>query len=182
MSRYWSYSYTVTTGTTLTQSVWNNIFASIDSAFSSVVADVDGDKANQVRYSGLTSNYNAAGYRITGAGNGVNPQDYVTLAQLSAASLAASLPAYAAYAGRNIRNTGSTVFWASDSPSSVSYSYNGSGQVTGITETVDGYPRTTTLTYNSDGTVNTEAVTWHGVTRTRTYSYSNGQCTGSTEV
>ena len=43
---------------------------------------MDGDKANQVRYSGLTANYNAAGYRITGAGNGVNPQDYVTMAQL----------------------------------------------------------------------------------------------------
>ena len=83
---------------------------------------------------------------------------------------------------RNIRTTGSTVFWASDSPSAVSYTYNGSGQVTGVSETVDGYPRTTAYTYNSDGTVNTEAVTWHGVTRTRTYSYSNGQCTGSTEV
>ena len=181
-NRYCSYSYATVDGVTLTAAMWNGAFAAMLAGFDAVQADVDGDKANQVRYSGLTSNYNAAGYRITGAGNGVNPQDYVTLAQLSAASLAASLPAYAAYAGRNIRNTGSAVFWASDSPSSVSYSYNGSGQVTGITETVDGYPRTTTLTYNSDGTVNTEAVTWHGVTRTRTYSYSNGQCTGSTEV
>ena len=182
MSRYWSYSYSVTTGQTLTQSVWNSCFASIDAAFAAVVADVDGDKANQVRYTGLTGNYNAAGYRITGAGDAVNSQDYVTLAQLTAAGLSSALPVFATYAGRSIRNNGTLVYWATDSASSQTMAYNGSGQVTGISETVDGYPRTTTLTYNADGTVNTEAVTWHGVTRTRTYSYSNGQCTGSTEV
>ena len=189
LSRYISYSYTLVDGVTLTASIWNGVFSAIWGAFDTVQSDVDAvraeanaDKANQLRYSGLTANYNAAGYRVTGAANAINAQDYVTLAQLTAASMSSTLPSYSGFAGRSIRTTGSTVFWASDSPSAVSYTYNGSGQVTGITETVDGYQRTTTLTYNADGTVNTEAVTWHGVTRTRTFSYSNGQCTGSTEV
>lgn len=66
--------------------------------------------------------------------------------------------------------------------SAQSATYNGSGQLTGITETVDGYTRSTTLTYNSDGTLNTEAITYRGVTKTRTHSYSSGQWSGSTEV
>lgn len=66
--------------------------------------------------------------------------------------------------------------------SAQSATYNGSGQLTGITETVDGYTRSTTLTYNSDGTLNTEAITYRGVTKTRTHSYSSSQWSGSTEV
>ena len=181
-NRYCSYSYATVDGVTLTAAMWNGAFAAMLAGFDAVQADVDGDKANQVRYSGLTANYNAAGFRVTGAGNAVNPQDYVTLAQLTATAFSPALPTQSGNAGRAVRTTGTSAYWATDSASSVSYSYNGSGQVTGITETVDGYPRTTTLTYNVDGTVNTEAVTWHGVTRTRTFSYSNGQCTGSTEV
>lgn len=181
-NRYCSYSYATVDGVTLTASMWNGAFAAMLAGFDAVQTDVDGDKANQLRYSGLTGHYNAAGYRITGAGNAVNPQDYVTLAQLTAASLSASLPAYAPYAGRNIRNTGATVFWASDSPSGQTATYNGNGQLTGLSETVDGYARIRVYTYNADGTVNTETVTWHGVTRIRTHSYTNGQWAGSTEV
>ena len=189
MSRYISYSYSLVDGVTLTASIWNGVFAAVMAGFDAVQTDVDAvrseanaDKANQVRYAGLTGNLPAAGYRVTGAGNAVNPQDYVTLAQLTAASMSSALPAYAGFAGRNIRNTGSTVFWASDSPSGQTATYNGNGQLTGLSETVDGYARTSAYTYNADGTVNTETVTWHGVTRIRTHSYTNGQWTGSTEV
>lgn len=181
-NRYCNYSYALADGALLTSGVWNGVFASLIAGFDAVQADVDVDKANQARYSGLTGNLPAAGYRITGAGNAVNPQDYVTLAQLTSASMSAALPVYGAYAGRSIRNNGAIVFWASDSPSAQTPTYNGNGQLTGLTETVDGYSRTTAYTYNADGTVATEAVTWHGVTRTRTHSYSAGQWTGSTEI
>ena len=181
-NRYCSYSYATVDGVTLTAAMWNGAFAAMLAGFDAVQADVDGDKANQVRYSGLTANYNAAGFRVTGAGNAVNPQDYVTLAQLTATAFSPALPTQSGNAGRAVRTTGTSAYWATDSASAQVMTYNGSGQLTGISETVDGYPRTTTLTYNADGTVNTEAVTWHGVTRTRTFSYSNGQCTGSTEV
>lgn len=181
-NRYCNYSYATADGVTLTAGMWNGVFAAMLAGFDAVQADIDTDKANQLRYSGLTGHYNAAGYRITGAGNAVNPQDYVTLAQLTSAGLSSALPVFATYAGRSIRNNGTLVYWATDSASSQTMAYNGSGQLTGITETVDGYSKSTTYTYNADGTVNTEAITMHGVTRTRTYSYSNGQVTGSTEV
>lgn len=181
-NRYCNYSYSLTDGSLLTATVWNNVFASLIAGFDAVQSDIDTDKTNQVRYSGITGNLPAVGFRITGAGNAVNPQDYVTLAQLTAASMSAALPAYGAFAGRTIRNTGSLVYWATDSASAQTMAYNGIGQLTGITETVDGYSRTTAYTYNTDGTVNTEAITWQGITRTRTYSYTNGQVTGSTEV
>lgn len=72
--------------------------------------------------------------------------------------------------------------YESDHASSVTYSYNASSQLTGVSETVDGLSRSTTLTYNADGSVNTVAVTFDGSTKTRTFAYSAGQCTGSTEV
>jgi YD repeat-containing protein len=181
-NRYCSYSYATVDGVTLTAGMWNGAFAAMLAGFDAVQADVDGDKANQVRYSGLTANYNAAGYRITGAGNGVNPQDYVTMAQLTATAFSPALPTQSGNAGRAVRTTGASAYWATDSASAQTMAYNGNGQLTGITETVDGYSKSTSYTYNSDGTLNTEAITMHGVTRTRTYSYSNGQLTGSTEV
>lgn len=156
--------------------------AAYGSLHARIAGEVAALNASKVNTSGLTGDLSAGGYRITGAGNAVNSQDYVTLAQLTAASMSAALPAYAPYAGRNIRNTGATVFWASDSPSGQTATYNGNGQLTGLSETVDGYARTSAYTYNADGTVNTETVTWHGVTRVRTHNYTNGLWTGSTEV
>lgn len=188
-NRYCNYSYATADGVTLTAGMWNGVFAAMLAGFDAVQTDVDlvrseavADHANQARYGGMTANLNAAGYRVTGAGNAVNPQDYVTLAQLTSAGLSSALPVFATYAGRSIRNNGTLVYWATDSASAQTMAYNGSGQLTGITETVDGYSKSTTYTYNADGTVNTEAITMHGVTRTRTYSYSSGQVTGSTEV
>lgn len=114
--------------------------------------------------------------------SGDNSTKIATTAYVDQRAFSTALPSQATNNGKAIRTNGTTAFWASDSASSQTIAYNGSGQLTGITETVDGYSKSTTYTYNADGTVNTEAITMHGVTRTRTYSYSSGQVTGSTEV
>jgi len=113
---------------------------------------------------------------------GDNSTKIATTAYVDQRAFSTALPSQTANPGRSIRTNGTTAYWATDSASSQTMAYNGNGQLTGITETVDGYSRTAAYTYNVDGTINTEAITWQGVTRTRTYSYSSGQVTGSTEV
>lgn len=113
---------------------------------------------------------------------GDNSTKAASTAYVDQRAFSTALPIQAGNNGRAIRTTGALAYWATDSASSQTMAYNGSGQLTGITETVDGYSKSTAYTYNTDGTVNTEAITMHGVTRTRTYSYSSGQVTGSTEV
>ena len=113
MSRYWSYSYTVATGQTLTQSVWNNCFASIDSAFAAVVVDVDGDKANQVRYSGLTGNLPAAGFRITGApATPISSSELVSKAYVDSLAISGIGPTQAGHAGGIATTDGTTASWS----------------------------------------------------------------------
>jgi YD repeat-containing protein len=114
--------------------------------------------------------------------SGDNSTKIATTAYVDQRAFSTALPIQATNNGKAIRTNGTTAFWASDSASSQTMAYNGNGQLTGITETVDGYSKSTTYTYNADGTVNTETVTWHGVTRIRTHNYTNGQWTGSTEV
>ena len=56
--------------------------------------------------------------------------------------------------------------------SAATYSYDGVGNLTGITETVNGLTRSTVLTYNASDAVQTVAVTYDGATVTTTYSYN----------
>lgn len=61
--------------------------------------------------------------------------------------------------------------------------YNGSGQVTMITETLGGgQPRVTAYAYNVDGQVQTETVTIGAVSYVTTYTYTGGLLTGATRA
>ena len=64
-------------------------------------------------------------------------------------------------------------------PSKTDITYDGSGRVVTVVETVDGQPATTTMAYNADGTVNTVTTTYKGRTRTETMAYAAGRVSGS---
>ena len=64
-------------------------------------------------------------------------------------------------------------------PSKTVITYDGSGRVSTVVETVDGQLATTTVAYNADGTVNTVITTYRGRTRTETMAYAAGRVSGS---
>ena len=64
-------------------------------------------------------------------------------------------------------------------PSKTVITYDGSGRVSTVVETVDGQPATITMAYNADGTVNTVTTTYRGRTRTETMAYAAGRVSGS---
>lgn len=76
----------------------DKIDALID-ALQGIVAELDAVRgaspnlaAATVRYAGLVANLTMAGFRATGAGNAVDPQDLVTYAQLVSATFSATVP------------------------------------------------------------------------------------------
>lgn len=71
---------------------------------------------------------------------------------------------------------------AAGRPSAASYTYDGEGRLSGLTETVAGLTRTMTIAYNPDGTVATVTTVYNGITRVETYAYSGGNLTGMTAV
>ena len=69
---------------------------------------------------------------------------------------------------------------AVETASGATYTYDASGYITQMVETLTGGNRTTTYTYNADRTINTEVSTYQGVTKTTTFVYTNGRITSYT--
>ena len=68
--------------------------------------------------------------------------------------------------------------------SSTAITYDGSGRVSVVTETIDAKPAVSTLTYDDAGNVKTVETTYDGRKRTETLTYNNGRLerTAATEV
>jgi len=68
-------------------------------------------------------------------------------------------------------------------PSAVSYTYDGSGNVTQQAETIGAVTRATSYTYDANGNIATVVIADGTVTRTETYTYdANGLLTGMSAV
>lgn len=63
---------------------------------------------------------------------------------------------------------------------SASYTYNGTGLLTNISDNIFGLTRSTTLAYNTDNSISTVTVAYSGVTSITTYIYTGGNITGYT--
>ena len=58
--------------------------------------------------------------------------------------------------------------------------YDGTGRVAAVVDTINGHPRTSTMAYNGDGTIKTVTVAYLAATYVTAYTYSAGRVTGST--
>ena len=112
-NRYCSYSYATVDGVTLTAAMWNGAFAAMLAGFDAVQADVDGDKTNQVRYSGLTANLPLAGYRITDAPSvPQSSSELVSKAYVDSLAISGLGPTQAGHAGGLVTTNGTTASWS----------------------------------------------------------------------
>lgn len=163
-------------------------------ALASFEADIDGLQATRSlrggdTYAG-THDFSGASsvllpVNTTGqtAAPGSSGQRLATLDYVNALAMDAALPGQAGKEGKFILTTGAGASWADLSATASSVTYDGSGRMQTVTDTVAGMTFVTTLTYNANGLVSTIAVDYGGRTVTYTYTYNaDGTLSGYSSV
>jgi len=149
------------------------------------LAVINGVVANNfsasVKTAGLGANLPANGYRLTGAGNAVNPQDYVTLADAQALLVAGGSVGAVPITGLGLGTALKGQYFmvgaagnvaAIDGPTAVAFTYDTSLRPLTVTETLPGGSRVSTYAYLANGAVNTITVVFGGRTVTHTHNYN----------
>lgn len=133
-----------------------------------------------------TGTHNLTGATVTAATQtaGDASDKVATTAFVTAATLTSTLPGQSGNAGKVISTDGTNAGWINPvfptaGPSSMTLTRDGSGNLTGLSETIDGDTATTTLT-RSGGRLSSVATTFRGVTRTQSLSYTGDVLTSIT--
>ena len=133
-----------------------------------------------------TGAHNMTGATVTAAtqATGDASTKIATTAFVAATSLVSALPGQAGNSGKVITTDGTTAGWVNPvfptaGPSAVTLTRDGSGNLTGMSETIDGDTASTTLTRTS-GRLTSVATTFRGVTRTQSLSYTGDVLTSIT--